>query len=248
MVVSTFSLLDKDGREGFFEKSFLLADIKPDTMLEILFLIMRNANIDFQARNLQWRSYTIGDVLLTIRWVELIEKKKFATIVLNPKYKIFLVYIAALSVDSSNKVYFSKKTQIAHLKVDEALTNVLNKYTDFANTFLPKLAAELPEHRISHHIIKLVDDWQPLYSLIYSLESMKLEILKAYMENILTNGFIRLSKFPAGAYIFFEKKPDISLRLCINYWSLNNLTIKNWYLLPLVRESLCRLGRAQRFI
>ncbi len=34
MVVSIFSMSDKDGRERFFEGSFLLADIKPDIMLE----------------------------------------------------------------------------------------------------------------------------------------------------------------------------------------------------------------------
>ena len=32
MVVSTFSLSDKDGWERFFEESFLLADVKPDTL------------------------------------------------------------------------------------------------------------------------------------------------------------------------------------------------------------------------
>ncbi len=52
MVVSTFFVFDKDGREKFFEESFLLADVKPDIVLQILFLIMSNDNIDFQARDL----------------------------------------------------------------------------------------------------------------------------------------------------------------------------------------------------
>ena len=52
MVVFTFSLLDKDGRERFFKESFLLADIKPDTMLRILSPIISNADVDFQAWNL----------------------------------------------------------------------------------------------------------------------------------------------------------------------------------------------------
>ncbi len=53
MVVSTFSVSDKDGRKRFFEKSFLLADVKPDIVLGIPFLIMSNANVDFQAWDLQ---------------------------------------------------------------------------------------------------------------------------------------------------------------------------------------------------
>ncbi len=76
---------------------------------------------------------------------------------------------------------------------------------------------------------------------------MELETLKAYIENNLANGFIRPSQSPAGALIFFDKKPDGSLRLCMDYQGLNNLTIKNWYLLPLVGESLDRLGRARHF-
>ena len=49
MIVFTFSLSDKDDRERFFEKSFLLADVKPDTVLGIPFLTMSNADVDFQA-------------------------------------------------------------------------------------------------------------------------------------------------------------------------------------------------------
>ena len=47
MVVSTFSVLDKDGRERFFEKSFLLANVKPKIILEMLFVTINNADIDF---------------------------------------------------------------------------------------------------------------------------------------------------------------------------------------------------------
>ncbi len=47
MVVSTFSVSDKDGRERFFEESFLLADVKSDIVLGMPFLIMSNADIDF---------------------------------------------------------------------------------------------------------------------------------------------------------------------------------------------------------
>ena len=48
MVVSNFSILDKDDKKRFFEKSFLLADIKLDVMLEMLFLTMSNTDINFQ--------------------------------------------------------------------------------------------------------------------------------------------------------------------------------------------------------
>ena len=67
---------------------------------------------------------------------------------------------------------------------------------------------------------------------------MELEILKVYIENNLANGFIRPSKSPAKTSILFDKKLNGSLRLCVDYPGLNNLTIKNRYPLFLVRELL----------
>ncbi len=52
MVVSIFFMSDKDDRKRFFEKNFLLADVKLDVVLGILFLTMSNADVDFQARDL----------------------------------------------------------------------------------------------------------------------------------------------------------------------------------------------------
>ncbi len=241
-------MADKDGRERFFEERFLLADVKPDIVLGMPFQTMSNADIDFQAWDLQWRSYTIEDVLPIIKRVKWIGKKVFAAAALDPGHEAFIVYIAAFSIDSGDEMHPSRRAQIAHLKADEAPTEVPSEYADFADVFLPKLATKLPEHpKINDHAIELVDDWQPPYKPIYSLGPVKLETLKAYIKNNLANGFIRSSKSPAGAPIFFDKKPDGSLRLCVDYRGLNNLTIKNWYLLPLVRELLDRLGRARCF-
>ncbi len=159
MVVSTFSMSDKDGKERFFEESFLLADVKPDIVLEIPFLTMSNIDVEFQAWNLQWRSYTTGDVLSTIKQFELIGKKEFAVAALDPEYEAFVVHVAAFSVDSGDEVHPSRRAQIAHLKVDEALTKVPSEYANFVDVFSPKLAVELPEHTgINDYAIELVDD------------------------------------------------------------------------------------------
>ena len=164
------------------------------------------------------------------------------------EHETFVIYVAALSVYLGDEVHPLRKAQIAHLKANKAFSKVPSKYTDFADVFFLKLAAKLLEHTgINDHAIELVDDWQPLYNPIYSLGPMGLETLKAYIKNNLVNGFIRPSKSPVGALILFDK-PDGSLRLCVDYQGLNHLTIKNWYSLPLVGESLDRLSQAQQFI
>ena len=56
---------------------------------------------------------------------------------------------------------------------------------------------------------------------------MELEILKTYIETHLKTGFTGPSKSSAGVPILFDKKPDGSFHLCVDYRGLNNLTIKN---------------------
>ena len=101
---------------------------------------------------------------------------------------------------------------------------------------------------MNEHAIELEEGKQPSFGPIYSLGPVELETLKTYIKTNLANGFIRPFKSPAGALIFFNRKPDGSLRFCVNYRGLNNITIKNQYPLSLIGESLDRLGRAKRFI
>ncbi len=56
-------------------------------------------------------------------------------------------------------MYSSKKAQIAHLKVNKAFIEVISKYADFADIFLPKLAIKLFKYiEINNYTIELVDD------------------------------------------------------------------------------------------
>lgn len=64
---------------------------------------------------------------------------------------------------------------------------------------------------INKHIIKLIEDKQLLYGLIYSLGLEKLETLQTYIETHLKTGFISSFKFPADASIYFNRKLNESL-------------------------------------
>ena len=76
----------------------------------------------------------------------------------------------------------------------------------------------------------------PMKQLIYSLSPQKLDALWEYLEKNLQKGFIRESQSSARYSILFVLKSDGSLRLCVDYWALNNITVKNSYLLPLISE------------
>lgn len=53
IVVFTFFILNKEDRERFFKKNLLLADIKPNIVLDMIFLTMCNIVINFEARDLE---------------------------------------------------------------------------------------------------------------------------------------------------------------------------------------------------
>ena len=190
----------------------------------------------------------------TIRCVKLVGKKEFAAAAFDPEYEICVIHVGSVSSDtlpssSLLDVHPSQRPQISGLITKEAPIKVLAKYSDFVNVFSPDLAFELPKHtEINNHAIQLVNGYQqPPYRPIYSLGPVELEKLKAYIETNLANGFIRPFKSAAGALIVFDRKSDSFLWLCVDYQGLNNLTIKNRYLLLLTRESLDRLERADRF-
>ena len=82
---------------------------------------------------------------------------------------------------------------------------------------------------------------------IYSLSSQKLDTLWEYLEKNLWKEFIWESQSSARYSILFVPKSDGSLRLCVDYRALNNITVKNSYPLPLISELQDRFQGAQWF-
>lgn len=122
------------------------------------------------------------------------------------------------------------------------------KHLNYADIFLEAFAAELSEHiSINDYFINLVDNKQPLYSQIYSLELVELKTLKTYIKINLANSFIWPFQLLAGIPILLIKKKDDSFQLYVNYLGFNNLTLKDWYSLPLSGEFLDCLDYTKYF-
>jgi hypothetical protein len=66
----------------------------------------------------------------------------------------------------------------------------------------------------------------------------ELLVLRKTLTEYLNKGFIRVSSSLAAAPVLFVRKPGGGLRFCVDYHGLNKITRKDWYLLPLIYETL----------
>ena len=105
----------------------------------------------------------------------------------------------------------------------------------------------LPPHRSYDHYIQLEANNSLGYSPLYHQSPAELQAVKQYLVDNLNKGFIEASQAPFASPVLFVKKPNRSLRFCINYRKLNNLTRKDRYPLPLIDETLACLSRAKVF-
>lgn len=67
MVTTGYLVYDKLDRPRFFEKTFLLVDISMEVVLEMSFLFLNNANLQFSAKKLIWSLYITVEALPTIK-------------------------------------------------------------------------------------------------------------------------------------------------------------------------------------
>ena len=76
---------------------------------------------------------------------------------------------------------------------------------------------------------------------------LELRELKAQLQELREQGFIRPSVSPWGAPVLVVRKKDGSLRLCIDYRMLNQVTMKNRYPLPRIDDLFNQLGGVSVF-
>lgn len=115
MIFAMFSVQNKVGWDRFFENIFLLADISIEVVLDIPILSFSNADINFDTKNLAWRSYTTEKALPTTSRIKLINKKEYAKAALDKNSEIFVVHIAALVATRTDciKVHLSQTSHSA---------------------------------------------------------------------------------------------------------------------------------------
>jgi len=77
---------------------------------------------------------------------------------------------------------------------------------------------------------------------VYLLSREKREEVYEFINEQLRKGFIRLSKSPQTALVFFVGKKDSKKQMVQDYRYLNEWTIKNNYSLPLISDIVENIG------
>ena len=79
--------------------------------------------------------------------------------------------------------------------------------------------------------IEVVQGTTPISRAPYHMAPTELKELKTQLQELLDKGFIR----PSVSVLFVKKKDGI-LRMCIDYWQIDKVTVKNKYPLPRIED------------
>jgi hypothetical protein len=117
---------------------------------------------------------------------------------------------------------------------------------EFSNVFSEDLPG-MPLDQDVEFTIELQFDIAPISRRSYKMTLNELAELKVQLNELLDKEYIRPSSSPWGCPSLFVKKKDQSLRLCVDYRSLNVVTVKNKYPLPHINILFDQLAGAKVF-
>jgi hypothetical protein len=117
---------------------------------------------------------------------------------------------------------------------------------DYSDIFLEELPG-MPPDRDIEFLIELLPGTPPISKRPYSMPVNELVELKKQIAELQAKGFIRPSSSPWGAPVLFVEKKDGTQQMCVDYQSLNEVTIKNKYPLPRIEDLFDQIKGASVF-
>jgi hypothetical protein len=168
---------------------------------------------------------------------------------INPRYYDFFDELNSLT--RLRKIIQADVDKFIIIKPDLTLAEIKAKFPayfhDLIKAFLPQNARILPPRRSWNHEIKLLPKKELPYHKTRFMLLIKLIYIRKWLNENFEKGFIQQSKARCAALFLLAKKPEKRIRICHDYRKLNSVTIKNWYLLPLIRETLDQIFRAKYY-
>jgi hypothetical protein len=180
------------------------------------------------------------DVILGMNWLtqhKAILNTELRTVRLSYNQEEILLSIPlAIPAKTTGRVYEAILPEIKNIPV----------VCEFPDVF-PEDLLGLPPERDVEFVIELKPDTAPISKRSYRMPPNELAELKIQLQDLLDKGFIRPSSSPWGCPAIFVKKKDQTLRMCVDYRPLNEVTIKNKYPLPRIDILFDQLTGARVF-
>jgi len=131
---------------------------------------------------------------------------------------------------------------------EDPIKAVPQEFCQYLRIMGKEAADALPEHRPYDCKIDLQEGSTAPWGPIYLLSEVELQTLREWLKEMERTGKIKHSTSLVGSPILFvPKSHGRGLRLCVDYWTLNRITIPNRYPLPLMQELQDRVQGAQWF-
>ena len=113
--------------------------------------------------------------------------------------------------------------------------------------FRKKQSEKMPTRKVWDHVIDVKKGFVLRKGKVYPLLREEREEVREFIKEQLRKKYIRPSKSPQTALVFFVEKKDGKKRMVQDYWYLNEWTIKNNYPLPLISDILENIGTKKLF-
>jgi hypothetical protein len=120
-------------------------------------------------------------------------------------------------------------------KVQGTSLNEIRIVREYPDVF-PKKLPGMPPDRDIEFMIELLPRTPPISKRPYRMSVNKLVELKKQIAELQSKGFNRPSSSPWGAPVLFIEKKDGTQWMCVDYRSLNEVTIENKYTLPRIED------------
>ena len=144
---------------------------------------------------------------------------------------------------------FTKICKNINDTTQKSLKMILNVYKKWIHLFREKKSTKFFfKHKSWNHEIKLKLKKQFTFEFIYVLFEIEFNVFKKYLNTNLKKKFIKKFESSTKYSIFFTFKKNDKFRLCVDYQKLNNITIKNKYLLFSINEFQNKLQKTKYFI
>ena len=159
------------------------------------------------------------------------------------------IYLQRINISTELAIQSKKeRTTRTRTKEDSLEDSVPQEYHDLLPAFEKGEKNSFPPHRAGIDLEINIEEGKGLPDQkIYPLGAEEREAVQDYIRTNQDRGWIREAFTDGGSPIIFVKKKDGTLRLCVDYPALNEVTKKDRYPLPLIGEVLDRLHTAKYF-